>query len=120
MNKENKSLIIKEWGYYRILSEGKNYKVKKIVIKSKHRISLQYHKLREEHWFIVSGKALVTIDKALFNVDEYDNFIVHSNVEHRIENKGENDLIFIEIQIGQCREDDIVRLEDDYGRVIQN
>ena len=82
------------------------------------KLSLQKHKSRSEFWQIVSGKSKITIDKKEYYLKEKEHIYVPKNTIHRIENIGKEELIFIEIQLGKdLKEDDIIRLEDDYGRV---
>ncbi len=105
------------WGNYTILQESKNYKLKSIVVKPKHRLSLQKHYHRNEHWIVVSGSAIVQIeDKEIFlRPNEYT--YIPMGKAHRLTNPGTIDLVMIEVQVGEyLGEDDIVRLEDDYLR----
>lgn len=121
MEKERKHMIITHWGYFHILSEGKNYKVKKIVINPGHKISLQYHNKRDEHWVIVEGEAKVTIADENLRMfpEKQEYFNIKKGVHHRIENISKDKLlIFIETQTGEyCGEDDIIMIDDDYNRV---
>lgn len=105
------------WGKYEVIVEEPNYKVKRIIVKPKQRLSLQYHHYRNEVWVIVEGKAIVTSgDKEIFC--EKGQFIeIPAKTKHRIQNPDETDLVFIEVQNGDyLGEDDIVRIEDDYNR----
>ena len=105
------------WGYWEVFLEGKNYKVKRIVINPCQMISLQYHKHRVEIWTVVSGYGVFWVGKDEIGGVVGDYFKVEKEVHHRIVNPAENDiLVVIEVQIGDCREDDIVRLDDIYGR----
>lgn len=106
------------WGYYCVLSDDKDYKVKKIVVYSGKRLSLQRHKRRAEHWFILHGTAQVTLDDNQFTVKKGEAIDIPRYSTHRIENEGPHELAFIEIQTGDYfGEDDIERIEDDFGRV---
>src|SRR4051812_5564393 len=88
------------WGSYQILTEEKNYKVKKIVVLPKKRISLQKHKYRAEHWIIVKGKGIATLNDKQVPVQYGSVIDVKKGSAHRIENIGEIDLEFIEVQTG--------------------
>ena len=104
------------WGWFITLDEGKNYKVKKIYVKPNTKLSLQYHHHRDEHWTVVegSGRAIVNDNEIIMN-DGDDLFIAKKEIHRMMANS--DGVTFIEVQRGECREDDIVRLEDDYGRV---
>ncbi len=108
---------LRPWGSFTILEEGKGYKIKRIEVKPNHRLSLQMHHHRSEHWIVVSGTAKVTCDgeeKILYsNQSTY----VPPCTSHRLENPGVIPLIMIEVQNGEyLGEDDIVRFDDDYAR----
>lgn len=105
------------WGSYTVLQENSTYKLKSIVVKPKHRLSLQKHYHRNEHWIVVSGSALVQIDdKEIFLSPNQSTYIPMGHA-HRLTNPGTIDLIMIEVQVGEyLGEDDIVRLSDDYAR----
>lgn len=106
------------WGRWMILDQGPGYKVKRIEILPGRRLSYQRHFKRREYWRIVQGIALVTLEGSLIDLTEWENIEIPEGAAHRIENVGDTPLIFIEIQRGQyLEEDDILRLEDDYGRV---
>lgn len=105
------------WGCYEILFDSEFTKVKKITVNPGGKLSLQYHKYRNEHWVIVSGTGAVTMENSVFSAKPNDHFYIASNIKHRIENSGNEDLIFIETQTGSYfGEDDIIRLEDFYNR----
>ena len=105
------------WGSYIILSEDKKYKIKKIEVNPKSRLSYQYHDKRSELWYILSGKGIVTINDEKIELNVGSTIKINKRVKHRIENNGSENLIFIEIQTGSYfGEDDIVRIEDDYNR----
>lgn len=106
------------WGTYTVLDENKNYKIKRIEVQPGHRLSLQMHHHRSEHWIVVSGTAKVTCGEkeSIVNVNE-STFIPMGNL-HRLENPGIIPLTIIEVQSGEyLGEDDIVRFHDDYQRV---
>lgn len=108
------------WGHYEIISEDHQYKVKKIVVNPQKRLSLQRHKYRAEYWIIISGTGLVTHNDKQIQVEKGSNIIIKEGDVHRVENIGDVDLIFIEVQTGSYfGEDDIERLSDDYGRVAE-
>ncbi len=105
------------WGNFTVLDEGVDYKVKRIVVLPGKRLSYQKHAQRCEHWMIVGGQANVTLDgqDKLLSAGEYIDIPI--GAAHRIENPGAENMIFIEVQRGAyLGEDDIVRLQDDYGR----
>lgn len=106
------------WGYYTVLSDEPDHKVKRIVVYPGKRLSLQRHKHRSEHWIIVKGEGLVTLDDRKIMREKGMSVDVPVGTAHRIENTGTEDLTFIEIQQGDYfGEDDIERIEDDFGRV---
>jgi mannose-6-phosphate isomerase len=106
------------WGNYTVLDEATDYKVKRITVLAGKRLSYQRHARREEHWFVVHGAGRVTLEGEESNVFPGAAVDVPVGAAHRIANTGEiQPLIFIEVQRGNYfGEDDIVRLEDDYGR----
>lgn len=105
------------WGCWTVLGEGEGYKVKRIEVNPGHRLSLQRHAHRSEHWIVVAGTAKINIDERTSFIDTQESTFVPAGVVHRIENPGPDLLIIIEIQNGcYLGEDDIVRFQDDYGR----
>jgi mannose-6-phosphate isomerase len=109
---------VRPWGTYTVLDDAAGHKVKRIVVRPGMRLSYQRHARRAEHWFVVAGRGLVTIDGATREVGPGDSVEVPVGAAHRIESVGDADLVFIEVQRGDYfGEDDIVRLEDDFGRV---
>lgn len=106
------------WGNYTVLHTDETCQVKKLIVNPGKRISLQSHECRAEHWFIVSGKGTAELDGNLMQVGPGDSIDVPVGTKHRI-SCGEGDsLIFIEVQTGTSfEEDDIVRYEDDFGRL---
>ena len=105
------------WGNYTVLEEGRNFKVKRIEVLPGKRLSYQKHSQRAEHWFVIEGTAKVTLDNRDVLVAAGEAIDIPVGSAHRVENPGQEDLIFIEVQRGNyLGEDDIVRLEDDFGR----
>jgi len=106
------------WGFYEVLSEDRpDHKVKRITVWPGKRLSLQYHRKRREHWKVVSGKGVVTVDGRHIAVTEDESVDIPVMAQHRIHNTGDTPLVFIEVQQGEYfGEDDIVRVEDDFGR----
>ena len=135
-----KMIVKKPWGTYEVLLDEPTYKVKRIVVHPYERFSLQYHKHREEHWVVVEGDGIVQVNEKEYPAyvrthwvivegdgivqvkkKEYpaivrSHWVILPRELHRA-TAGPNGLIFIETQTGDCREEDIVRLEDDYGRL---
>jgi len=109
--------VYRPWGYFMNLNEHEGYKVKKLVVNPGSKLSLQKHRHRSEHWVVSKGVAKVVNGDDTVVLNEKENiFIPKSNV-HRIENIGSEELHIIEVQFGEILdEDDIIRLEDDYGR----
>ena len=108
---------IRPWGYFEVIADEKDYKVKKIVVNPGHCLSLQKHQKRKEHWFIIKGIGSVTLDGILHEKKEGDSIDIPKGSVHRIENHGKENLIFVEIQTGSYfGEDDIERIEDVYKR----
>ena len=106
------------WGHYTILADESDYKVKLIVVDPGKRFSLQRHQHRCEHWFIISGQAIVTLGDSKLNLSTAEAIDIPIGTLHRIENPGTKELSLIEIQTGiYFGEDDIERFEDDFGRV---
>jgi mannose-6-phosphate isomerase-like protein (cupin superfamily) len=106
------------WGQFEILSDEDSHKVKRLTVEPGHRLSYQRHAYRSEHWFIVSGTGQVTIDGGSRSVEPGSAIDVPAGAAHRIENSGSEPLVFIEVQHGTSfGEDDIERLDDDYGRL---
>ena len=106
------------WGSWEVVSVGPGYAVKRIVVLPGRRLSLQRHRFRAEHWTIVGGTALVTRGEATFAVGAGEHVAIGRGDVHRIANEGPEDVVFIEVQHGErLDENDIERLQDDYGRV---
>jgi len=106
------------WGWFEILSDTPDYKVKRIIIHSGKRLSLQRHRYRNEHWYILSGEALITMDNREIELHRGESIDIACDTLHRIANNGNEDLIVVEIQTGSYfGEDDIERIADDFGRI---
>lgn len=107
------------WGSFTILDEAENYKVKRIEVLPGKRLSYQRHGKRSEHWFVVQGTAKVTLNGSEILVRAGESVDIPVGTAHRVENPLDTEaLIFIETQTGNYfGEDDIERLEDDFGRV---
>jgi len=105
------------WGSYTILEVGEFYKVKRLMVMPGKRLSYQLHYHRNEHWIVVSGAAVVTIDGEEKLVRVGESIYIQAGQKHRLANRGKLTLEVIEIQNGAYfGEDDIVRFEDDYMR----
>jgi len=105
------------WGRWEVLAVGEGFAVKKITVKPGEVLSLQYHHHRAEHWVILSGEAEVTVDETVARKGSDETVFIPIGAKHRIANPGSSELVFIEVQTGdRLAEDDIVRLEDRYGR----
>ena len=106
------------WGSYEILSSGHGFQVKRLTVNINSRLSLQWHRHRDETWVIARGTAKVIIDKNELILGRGESAFVERNCHHRIENiSSVEPLEIIEVQTGDyLGEDDIVRVEDDYGR----
>ena len=106
------------WGSWHVIGEGDGYKIKRIEVEPHRRLSYQFHEHRAEHWVVVSGKATCTIDGETTVAGPGDALDVAIGQAHRIANDEDELLVVIEVQLGHYTgEDDIVRLEDDYGRL---
>ena len=110
------------WGNAKVVTEGKEYRVKRISVKPGHRQSYQEHEHRAEAWLIVSGQGKIIIDGKENDVTTAAVVMIGKGMKHRIENTNkEEDLVFIETQFGlYLGEDDIIRYDDDYGRHLDN
>lgn len=104
------------WGRWEEYLNEEGYRVKRIIVHPGERLSLQRHAKRSEHWVIVAGEGDFTLDDSLTRVTPGDKVFIPVGGVHRIANPGTAPLIIIETQLGICDEDDIERLEDDYGR----
>jgi mannose-6-phosphate isomerase len=110
---------VRPWGCYYVLADEKDHKVKRIIVHPGKRLSLQRHHRRAEHWYMVQGQAVVTLDSRKIPLVCGQAVDIPRGAAHRISNGGSEDLVFIEVQTGDYfGEDDIERLEDDYGRAL--
>lgn len=114
----NPTRVAKPWGYYEVIYEGEGYKVKRLMIKPNGILSLQKHTKRAEHWVVVEGCAEVMWEDVTWTMVENDTLFIPPTVTHRISNKTNDMLVIIEVQYGDCDEDDIIRLDDIYGRIV--
>jgi mannose-6-phosphate isomerase len=105
------------WGSWHILDENDGYKVKRIHVNPHQRLSYQTHEHRAEHWVVVKGTATCTIDDAEVVIATGGSTLIPVGGKHRIANAHDVELVIVEVQLGSYTgEDDIVRIEDDYGR----
>lgn len=109
---------IRPWGEYWVLDDADTHKVKRILVNPGGRLSLQYHFKRSEVWTVISGVATITINSEVKDYVHGDVAIIPQGAHHRVENKTNEPVILIEVQLGTYfGEDDIVRIEDDYNRI---
>ncbi len=109
--------VDRPWGSFSVLEEAPTHKVKRIEVRPGHRLSYQRHERRTEHWFIVAGEADVLLDGRAVHLRPGDAVDVRKGSAHRVANVGDDQLVFVEVQVGDYfGEDDIERLDDDYGR----
>ncbi len=114
---ETKTEDRRPWGYYEVLSDFPDHKVKRIVVYPGKRLSLQSHHRRRESWTIVQGHAIVTRDDEQIQLSPGESIQISKEAKHRIFNPGSSDVVFVEVQTGDYfGEDDIERFEDDFGR----
>ena len=105
------------WGWYEVIDQGDRFKVKNIEVKPVHRLSLQKHHHRTEHWIVVSGTAEVQLNEDKQLLGENQSMYIPLGCMHRLSNPGKIPLKIIEVQSGPyLEEDDIERFEDDHGR----
>ena len=115
---ENTLTEYRPWGYFTILGEGHEYKVKKLLVHPGKRLSLQSHKYREEDWMCVTGHGKATVDGKEYDLRHGKRVSIPLGAKHRLENVGEEDFTIVEVQTGKyLGEDDIVRYEDDFDRI---
>jgi len=108
---------IRPWGEYFVLEDAPTHKVKRIIVKPGGRLSYQYHHHRAEVWTIVQGEAIITLDGENKIYKKGEVAQIPLGAKHRIQNQTDQDVVFIEVQLGTYfGEDDIVRIEDDYNR----
>jgi mannose-1-phosphate guanylyltransferase/mannose-6-phosphate isomerase len=109
--------VFRPWGSYDSIDAGPRFQVKRLTVKPGAKLSLQKHAHRAEHWVVVKGKARITRDQEVFDLGENESTYIPIGAVHRIENPGTEPVQIIEVQSGgYLGEDDIVRLDDTYGR----
>ena len=109
--------VHRPWGSYQSVDNGERHQVKRIIVKPGQRLSLQKHHHRSEHWIVVRGAALVTVNDQVKTIHENESIYIPIGAVHRLENPGKILLELIEVQTGSyLGEDDIIRIEDDYRR----
>ncbi len=105
------------WGNWRVVDTGATFTTKRVEVKVGHRLSLQYHRHRSEHWVIVAGSGEAIVGGDTIRIEAGRHVSIPSGVQHRIHNTGDVPLVFVEVQLGAILDEtDIVRLEDDYAR----
>jgi mannose-6-phosphate isomerase len=105
------------WGSFQVLEEGADYKVKRLVVEPGHRLSLQRHRFRAEHWVVIAGSPRVQVGSRTRRLNTRGTVTIPRGAWHRIENPGRVTVVIIEVQHGTyLGEDDIIRRQDDYGR----
>ena len=110
--------VHRPWGTYATLRREDGYQVKRITVEPGQKLSLQFHHKRAEHWVVTQGKAIVQIGDREFETGPGEYRYIPLGEKHRLTNISETELVLIEVQVGNyLGEDDIVRLDDDYGRV---
>lgn len=111
------AVVSRPWGTYATLKHETGYQVKRISVQPGQQLSLQYHHKRAEHWVVVQGLALVQVGDEELETKPGEYRYIPLGEKHRLTNIGTDELILIEVQCGSyLGEDDIVRLEDNYGR----
>lgn len=109
--------VLRPWGSYTLLEDEPGYKVKRLVINAGAKISLQYHKKRSEHWTVINGRAEITLGEKTSLIPPNNSVDIPAGVLHSVHNAGKKPLTIVEIQSGSyLGEDDIVRVNDQYGR----
>lgn len=106
------------WGSYKTLAMEEGYQVKSITVNPHKRLSLQKHFKRAEHWVVVRGEFKVRVDDSTHPLSAGQAIDIPMGAVHRMENETDSPAVLIEVQMGSyLGEDDIIRLEDDYGRI---
>ena len=115
---ETHSKVFRPWGNYLSIEDGEKWKIKKIEVNPGDSLSLQKHQHRSEHWVVVKGTAKVQIEDRIFLLSENQSTYIPKGEKHRLSNPSKFPLIIIEVQSGSyLGEDDIIRFEDNYGRL---
>ena len=110
--------VFRPWGSYTVLEERTNFKIKRIIVNPGAKLSLQMHHHRSEHWVVVSGVATITNNDVELTLQENESTYIPKTQKHRLENRSEKPLTIVEVQCGDyVGEDDIVRFDDQYGRI---
>lgn len=105
------------WGSWHVIDVSEGYKIKRIHVRPSSRLSLQTHRHRSEHWVVIQGVATCTVGEVVSLVRSGESIDVPLGARHRLANEGDEELVVVEVQLGgYTGEDDICRLEDDYGR----
>lgn len=117
MAPEYREVAIKPWGKYENIYLNPHYKVKILTIDPGKRISLQRHKWRDEIWTVVEGSANVTLEGTNLGLFTFNTIRITNGNWHRVTNNQQTPLVIVEVQTGNCYEEDIERIEDDYGRM---
>tara|TARA_A100001201_G_scaffold97456_1_gene84112 strand:- start:660 stop:1016 length:357 start_codon:yes stop_codon:yes gene_type:complete len=111
---------MRPWGWYQVIDQGQRFKVKRIHVEPSKSLSLQFHYHRAEHWVVISGTAKVVVDDKEFLLGTNESTFIPIGTKHRLSNPGVIPLQIIEVQTGSyLEEDDIVRLDDEFGRLTQ-
>ncbi len=111
--------VYRPWGSYTVLEERANFKIKRLVVNPGAKLSMQMHKHRSEHWVVVSGIATISNNEIEYTLQENQSTYIPQTHRHRLANNGTVPLSIIEVQCGEyVGEDDIVRFDDNYGRLI--
>ena len=111
--------VYRPWGSYTVMEEGANFKIKHIVVNSGAKLSMQMHKHRAEHWVVVSGEATITNNEIEYKLQENQSAYIPKTHRHRLANESDKPLSIIEVQCGDyVGEDDIIRFDDSYGRLV--
>ena len=110
-------VVTRPWGSFKVLEDSADFKVKHLVIRPKQRISYQYHLKRAEHWYVIRGIAEVMLEDKIVSVPPLHSVEIPATAKHSVFNSGVDDLHIVEVQTGSYfGEDDIIRLNDMYGR----
>ena len=118
---EQHRLVQRPWGSFECLATGAGFQVKHLLVKPGAALSLQKHERRSEHWTVVRGRAKVTCDEREFELEVNESTMIPLGSKHRLRNSGDEPVEIIEVQLGDyLGEDDIIRYEDQYGRVRQS
>jgi mannose-6-phosphate isomerase len=105
------------WGHFEVIDEASGFRVKRIQVAAGHRLSYQRHTARSEHWYVVAGNGVAVLDGVEIALGPGDTVDIPAGSAHRVSASDTAELVFIEIQTGSYfGEDDLERIEDDYGR----